>query len=159
MNVLLPVLIVAAALALLLVLLRQVQQRRTRGLSRLLDRADALEALLQQTRERMQAMRQVVGRVPSDIADQATASLDTEDLVQQGLRDVLEHRLWIARNGLTAPLREIKAACAALDRAHARIADQLSQLEAAGAELADATQSALEQAAREPATLTRQNPG
>lgn len=141
---------------LLLAYFRHRQRRRERGLSRLLDRADALEALLQQTRARMQEMRQVVGRVPSDIAGQASASLDSETLVQQGLRDVLEHRLWIARNGLTVPQRKIDDAYIALDRAYARIAAQLDQLEIAGAELADATQAALEQAAREPDTLTRQ---
>ena len=42
-----------------------------------------------------------------------------------------------------------------MDRAYSSIADQLGKLENAGAELADVTQAAIEQAAREPATLTR----
>lgn len=157
-KVLLPVLMGAAVLVLLLLVLRQLQQRRTHALSRLLDRADALEALLQQTRERLQALQHVVGQVPSAIAAQASASLETGDLVQQGLRDVLEHRLWIARHGLSAPLRQIKAACTALDRAHARIASQLAQLEAAGAELADAARSIPEQTTGAPTSLPRVQP-
>ena len=130
-------------------------QRRERSLRRLLDRVDALENLLKTTRERMAAMQQVVQRVPSDIAAVAHASLDSQQLVQQGLRDVLEHRLWISQRGLTAPQAEIDAALAALERAHSTISDQLRRLENAGAELADVTQAQVEQAAREPASLKR----
>ena len=50
-------------------------------------------------------MRTVVQRVPSDIAAVAHASLDAQPQVQQGLRDVLEHRLWISRHGLQASQR------------------------------------------------------
>lgn len=148
---------VIGALALVAVYLHHRGTRRERSLRHLLDRADALEQILQRTRERMQQMRQVVDRVPEDIAIEAQASLNAEDQVQQGLRNVLEHRLWISKHGLTAPQKELDTACAALDRAYARIAAQLAQLEHAGAELADVTQSALEQAAREPAALTRRS--
>lgn len=130
-------------------------QRRERRLRRLLDRVDALEGLLKTTRERMAAMQQVVQRVPSDIAAVAHASLDSQQLVQQGLRNVLEHRLWISQRGMTAPLAEIDAALKALEKAYSTISDQLARLENAGAELADATQAQVEQAAREPASLKR----
>lgn len=135
--------------------LRWFSQGRERSLRRLLDRADALELVLHTARDRMAAMRQVVQRVPSDIAAVAHASLDSQALVQQALRNVLEHRLWIAQKGLTAPKAELDAASAALERAHATIADQLTRLENAGAELVDVTQAAIEQAAREPASLKR----
>ena len=133
--------------------------RRERALRRLLDRADALEQLLHTTRDRMTSMRQVVQRVPSDIAAEAHASLDAHALVQQALRNLLEHRLWISQQGLTAPKAELDAACAALERAHATISDQLQRLENAGAELADITQASIEQAAREPAALKRTGDG
>ena len=135
--------------------LRWIAHGRERALRRLLDRADALEALLHTTRDRMTAMRQVVQRVPSDIGAVAHASLDAQALVQQALRNVLEHRMWIAQKGLTAPKAELDAATAALERAHATIADQLARLENAGAELAVVTQASIEQAAREPAALKR----
>lgn len=130
-------------------------RRRERSLRHLLDRADALEALLKTARERMGAMREVVQRVPADIAAVAHASLDAEPQVQQALRDVLEHRLWISKHGLTATQAELDRACAAMDRAYASIADQLARLENAGAELIDVTQAAVDQAAREPAALKR----
>lgn len=158
MNYFQIAIIIIGVLVLLAVLQHRRGLRRERSLRHLLDRADGLEQLLHRTRERMSEMRLVVERVPQDIAVEAHASLDAESQVQQGLRNVLEHRLWISRHGLDAPQRELDAACAAMDRAHAAIAEQLAQLENAGAELADATQAAIEQAAREPATLTRRAP-
>ena len=56
---------------------------------------------------------------------------------------------------MTASTAELDTAAAALQRAHASIADQLARLENAGAALASATQASLEQAAREPAALKR----
>jgi hypothetical protein len=146
---------VSGLLVLLALALRWVAQRRERTLRRLLDRADALEHLLHTTRDRMTAMRQVVQRVPSDIGAVADRSLDAQTLVQQALRNVLEHRLWISQRGLTAPQAELDTACAALERAHATISDQLDRLENAGAELADVTRASLELAAREPPALKR----
>lgn len=130
-------------------------RRRTDLLEQLLDGTDALEALLQATRQRMSAMKTVVNRVPSDIAAVAQASLDTEAQVQQALRNVLEHRLWIARSAQTASLAELRTAVAAVERSRSQIASRLDQLEHAGSELAEATQSAIEQEAREPAALRR----
>ncbi|MEZ5543910.1 MAG: hypothetical protein R3F10_01715 [Lysobacteraceae bacterium] len=148
---------IAGVLSLLAVYLRHRGMRRERSLTHLLDRADALESLLKNTREKMARMRQVLDRVPADIAAQAHASLDAQEQVQQGLRDVLEHRLWISRHGLTAPQRELDAACHAMDKAYANISNQLEKLESAGEELSSVTQAAIEQAAREPAALTRRS--
>ncbi len=128
---------------------------RQRALIRLLEGADEMERLLHRTRDRMSAMQDVVGRVPADIGAVARASLDADQRVQQALRDLLEHRLWISRHGATASLQALKQAEAALQRARATIAGQLERLESAGAELDDATQAVIEQAAREPAALRR----
>lgn len=152
---------IAVAIAILLgflvvgLVLRWWLGRRERALVRLLDSADALEALLKETRQRMAALQGVVGRVPEDIGAVARASLDTEAQVQQGLRNVLEHRLWIARHGDSASHAQLEAALEALERARDSIAGQLDRLDRAGTDLADATQAALEQAAREPPALRR----
>lgn len=130
--------------------------RRERSLRHLLDGADAMEALLHRTRERMQAMQGVLGRVPSDIAATATqASQASDEPVRAGLREVLEHRLWIQRHGMAAAQPELDQACAALDQATARIAAGLRRLEHAGAELDRATADSDAAAAREPAALRR----
>lgn len=103
-------------------------------------------------------MKQVVGRVPQDIGAVAHASLDTDALVREGLRDLLGHRLWIASEGQKAPTDELARALQTIERAAQQIESKLRQLENAGAELDDVTQAAIEQAAREPAALRRGRP-
>lgn len=157
LNALIAAVVLVAAFALVLVAWQLRARRRDRLLLRLLDRTDALEALLHTTRDRMAAMKSVVGRVPDDIAAVAKASLDANAPVQQGLRNVLEHRLWIARNAASASIDELRRAVDALERSHTQIATRLRQLEDAGAELAEATRPAVEQQQREPASLRRRD--
>jgi hypothetical protein len=133
-------------------------RRRQRSLVRLLDLADELQALLDRSQERMQALQAVVGRVPADIAAVARASLDGTGPIREAKRDVLQHRLWIQQHGATARQRELDAACDALARARTRLASQLDELERAGAELAEATEASAEAARREPPAL-RRDPG
>jgi hypothetical protein len=146
-----------AALALALYLLASIlrARRRDRSLIRLLDLADAMQALLDRSQERMAAMKAVVGRVPADIAAVAHASLDGTQPILEAKRDVLQHRLWIQKHGQTARQSELDAACAALDRARTRLATQLDELERAGAELAQVTEASAEAARNEPAALRR----
>lgn len=141
------------ALPLLWWLLRS--RRRDHSLVRLLDLADEMQALLDRSQERMQAMQSVVGRVPADIAAVAKASLDSTAPIREAKRDVLQHRLWIQKHGETASQAELDTACAALDRAKTRLSAQLEELERAGAELAQATEASAEAARREPAALRR----
>ncbi len=147
----------AIALPLLIWLLRS--RRRERSLVRLLDLADAMQALLDRSQQRMQAMQSVVGRVPADIAAQARESLESTEHVLKAKRDILQHRLWIQRHGHTASQRELDAACDALQRGQARLASQLDALEHAGAELAQVTEASAEAARREPPALRRGAPG
>lgn len=148
--VLLCLLIAAIAL-----LLHRRAQRRHVALVHLVDRAEAMEQVLLRTRERMQAMRQVVDQVPEDIGQLAQASLRADKPIRAALRDVLEHRLWIQKYGDSASQRELDTACAAIDRAYQRLSDELQALESAGAELSAATDAALESARREPSALRR----
>ena len=145
----------ALALALYLLVLILRARRRERSLVRLLDLADAMQALLDRSQERMAAMQAVVGRVPADIAAVARASLDSTQPILDAKRDVLQHRLWIQKHGQTARQSELDAACAALDRAHSRLETQLDALERAGAELVEVTEASTEAARREPAALRR----
>src|SRR5207244_673801 len=63
--------------------------RRQRTLSRMLDLADEVEALLDRSQERMAAMRPLVERVPADIAAVANASLQGALPIREAKRDVL----------------------------------------------------------------------
>lgn len=150
--------LIAVVLALPLLWWLWRSRRRDRSLRRLLDLADEMQALLDRSQDRMQALQSVVGRVPADIAAVARASLDGTGPIRDAKRDVLQHRLWIQQHGATAHQRELDAACGALDRARTRLASQLDELERAGAELAQATEASAEAARREPPTL-RRGPG
>jgi hypothetical protein len=155
--VLIPALIIGIFALLAFIIWRrrsQLENRRSRGLLRLLDLADALETLLNQIQKKMQAMQAVVERVPSDIGAVANASLDSAEKIKAVKRDLLQHRLWIQQNGETASLQEIDAACTALERSRDRIEGQLQALEAAGADLAEAT-AGNDQVNHEPASLRR----
>lgn len=157
----LPTLILAAlalaTIGLATLLIRAILRgrRRDRSLRRLLDLADRMEALLDRSQVRMQALQAVVGRVPADIGAVAQASLDGPLPVKEAKRDLLQHRLWIKHHGDTASQGELDAACEALDRVHARLAARLDDLERAGAELAQATEASAAAARREPPTLRR----
>ena len=129
--------------------------RRRMALVRLLDLADAVEALLDRSQERMAALRGLVDRVPPDIGAVAQASLESGLPIREAKRDVLQHRLWIQKHGAAASLAELGDACAALERVHSRLSGRLRDLEGAGADLAAATDAATEAARREPATLRR----
>ena len=146
-----------ASLVLALVMLWWIlrNRRRDRSLVRLLDLADEMERLLDRSQVRMQALQEVVGRVPPDMAAVARASLDSALPVREAKRDLLQHRLWIKHHGQDARQAELDTACAALARARDRLAGGLAELEHAGAELAEATEASERAAEREPATLRR----
>lgn len=141
------------AAALLAFILRG--RRRERSLRRLLDLADEMEGLLDRSQARMQALQAVVGRVPSDIAAVAQASLGSALPVREAKRDLLQHRLWIKHHGQDAKQAELDAACAALGRARDRLAGELADLDRAGEELAEATEATEQAARREPPALRR----
>lgn len=146
---------VIAAVSLFLWSQRRALKRRSAGLFHLLDLADDVERLLNLSQKRMQAMQTVVGRVPADIAAVAKAALDSSEQIMAAKRDLLEHRLWIQQHSETASQLEIDKACTALTRSRDRIAEQLTALENAGADLVQATASTEQAAEREPASLRR----
>lgn len=146
------------AIALPLIWSHRARLKRQRTLSRMLDLADAVEALLDRSKEKMAAMRPLVERVPADIAAEAQASLESSLPIREAKRDVLQHRLWIQQHGASASQQELDRACAALSRARDRLDAQLVELENVGSDLASVTDAAAEAARREPPTL-RRNPG
>lgn len=153
----LPILIALLVLALWLPYWwwRRREQARQSSLRRLLDLADAMESLLDRSQERMNALHGLVNRVPTDIAAVALSSLESTPPIRDAKRDVLQHRLWIKQRGADATQEELDTACAALQRARDRLAQQLDELETAGSALARATDAANAAAQREPATLRR----
>lgn len=108
----------------------------------LVDGADALETSLQRCRESMGELRQMLGRLPSEMAANASASLDARDAFQVALREVLAHRLWIRDHAALATLAELRVAREALATSKRSIDVQLARLDLVREELTDAYASA-----------------
>jgi DNA repair exonuclease SbcCD ATPase subunit len=143
-------LIVAGALW----LRQRTQGRRSGALRELLDSADALEAQLHDYKTRMQGLRSLLTRLPSDMTAPAIASIDPEAQVQMALREVLAHRLWIKRESGSATQAALDAAVAALRKSRGQLEQQLSLLDQVAGELESAG-TALRAAYREAAAAQR----
>ncbi len=108
----------------------------------LVDGADELEISLQRCRERMAELKQMLGRLPSEMAANANASLDARDAFQVALREVLAHRLWIRDHAAQATLSELRTAHEALASSKRSVDVQLARLDIVRGELTDAYASA-----------------
>lgn len=117
---------VVAALGLALWLWRRRQQRRVRLLSGILDLADALETELRQCRH-------LLRELPLQPAGTRTNAL--EPLLDEALRDLLAHRLWLGRHAGDADLAALRSARDALLATQARLSPQTDRLAAARDEL------------------------
>lgn len=117
---------VVAALGLALWLWRRRQQRRMRLLAGILDLADALEAELRQC-------RRLLRELPLQPAGTHTNAL--EPLLDEALRDLLAHRLWLGRHAGDADLAALGSARDALLATRARLSPQTGRLAAARDEL------------------------
>jgi hypothetical protein len=155
MLILVLLALVVLAIGIPAVVVQRRHNTRQARLARLLDLADEVERLLDQTQQRMAALQPVVGRVSADIAAVAQASLESNLPIREAKRDVLQHRLWIQKHGETATSVELDTALAAIERARDRLAEELAELDKAGSDLAEATEAANEAARREPPTLRR----
>ncbi|MGY6517275.1 MAG: hypothetical protein ACXIUZ_01035 [Lysobacteraceae bacterium] len=156
MNVLAVVLVLLLLVCAVALWRHRTVRRRQDALIHLLRGADDMEQLLTRAKQRMRTMDSVVGRrIPADLGAEARASLRQDQQVDEGLRELLQHRLWIQRHGDSASQAELDEACNALDRARDRISVELTRLERAGAELDEATEAAIAAARREPPELRR----
>lgn len=104
----------------------------------LLDKADRLEADLRDCRERLDRTHAMMEVKPGQPVDGET---DARKAVDDGLRSVLEHRLWLRDHAASASQKELDSAVTALNDAHERLDPQLQAL--------DQAQNDLEQAIRE----------
>lgn len=108
---------------------------RARAVRAILDHADALERELQECRARLREIPAVVATLPPSTEVSARATLAAEPQVQEALRDLLAHRLWLREHATDASLAELLAAGNALDQARRRLAEQLERLAEVRADL------------------------
>lgn len=124
-----------AALTLSWFMWRERRLRRRRGLlTGIMDLADALERELLETRARLREVPALAASLPLS----ARATLAAEPLVQEALRDLLAHRLWLKEHGAGASVAELARARDALVATRASLTHQLDRLADVRADLAEA---------------------
>lgn len=101
---------------------------RQNAIRALLDGADALESHLQECRERMRHLRDMLVVLPEEMSARADSALQADAKVQAALKDLLAHRLWIQQHATTASLHELAQAQRALDQSGATLQSQLDRL-------------------------------
>lgn len=138
MPLILALFIVTAAIGLGFAFANWRQQRRNLAIQALLDDADRLEACLLQTRTRMRELEGMLGRLPADITESARASLASEVGIQDAMKRVLSHRLWIRENSTTAPVAKLNEVRDTARKSLLQLEQQLARLEQAGSELQNA---------------------
>src|SRR5690606_33911148 len=111
-----------------------------------LDRADELERQLHDCKRKLADLRGMARDLPQGLAPPGLAELDSDASVQDALRQVLAHRLWLARNSGTATRTEIDRARNAMQRSSETMDVQLRRLASAVSDLREAT-SELKEAA------------
>ncbi len=111
------------------------QQRRNIVIQTLLDDADRLESCLLETRTRMRELEAMLGRLPADITENARASLASEAGIQDAMKRVLSHRLWIREHAMTASISTLREVVETTRRSLQQLEQQLERLNGAGVDL------------------------
>ncbi|AVP96750.1 hypothetical protein C7S18_05850 [Ahniella affigens] len=109
--------------------------RREAILRQLLDDADTLEARVLETRVRMRDLEALLGRLPADITESARNTLNSEAGVQQALRLILQHRLWIRDHIHTASISQLRQVRDKVRCSLVKLNEQLGKLDTASDEL------------------------
>ncbi|MBN8726801.1 MAG: hypothetical protein J0H15_03755 [Xanthomonadales bacterium] len=118
-------------------------RRRTQLLAEIFDLADALERELLECRARLREVPALAKPLPGAGAQlSASATLAAEPQVQDALRDLLAHRLWLREHAADAPVPKLLAARDALAETRAMLVRQLERLADVRADLAQAREHA-----------------
>lgn len=135
MTIVLPI----VALALLVMVLAWLRERRLHRrsalLAEILDLADALERELLECRARLREIPALAAALSPTEQLSARATLAAEPQVQDALRDLLAHRLWLKEHAATASMEELTSARNALVATRVSLADQLARLASARADV------------------------
>ena len=135
-NILLACLAVAVAV-LAVAGWRERRRRLDAGLlGEILDLADALERELLECRARLREIPALATALPP--TESARATLTAEPLVQDALRDLLAHRLWLKDHAAAASRQELLSARDALAATRDSLARQLDRLADVRTDLAQA---------------------
>jgi len=132
--------IAMAAIGLWLWLRARSWRLRENALRDLLDGADALEAQLEDYKSRMQRLRAMLTKLPSDMTAPAMTSIDPDVQVKIAKRDILAHRLWIQRESANATQQALDEAVSAMRKSRVQLEEQLKLLDEVSRDLEQAGQ-------------------
>ena len=90
----------------------------------------------------MQRLRGMLVVLPEEMSAQADNALSADNKVQEALKDLLAHRLWIKHHAADATLQQLQTASAAMRQSGATLNAQIERLAASAADLEKAQQSA-----------------
>lgn len=127
-KILLACAAITAAIMLLAWLRERRLRRKPRILSEILDLADALERELLECRTRLREIPALTAHLPPAEQLSARATLAAEPQVQDALRDLLAHRLWLKEHAGSASIAELRAARDALAATRSSLTRQLARL-------------------------------
>lgn len=102
--------------------------RRPQLLAEILDLADALERELLECRARLRELPALAASLSPSEQLSARATLAAEPQVQDALRDLLAHRLWLKEHADQASIEELVSARDALAVTRTSLAVQLARL-------------------------------
>ncbi|HEX7338598.1 MAG TPA: hypothetical protein VF271_01545 [Rhodanobacteraceae bacterium] len=138
----LAVLIIVIAMAVGVALLTHRRaRRRDQALRHLLDDADHLESDLKACRQQLDRAHAVMATSPDR---PVTGETDARQAIDNGLRSLLEHRLWIRDHAANASQKELDDAVCAMSKARDRLEPQLRALDTAQRELEQAVRERIE---------------
>lgn len=127
-----------AAIVLLSVLFAWMRERRLRDhaglLGEILDLADTLERELLESRARLRELPALVAALKPVDPLSGRAIVAAESQVQDALRDLLAHRLWLKEHAARATIGELQSARDALVATRSSLAAQLARLAEARAD-------------------------
>jgi hypothetical protein len=126
------ILFISGAALVLLLLAGWQRERRLRRkplvLTEILDLADALERELLECRARLREIPALAASLSPSEQLSARATLAAEPQVQDALRDLLAHRLWLKDHAADASIGELVSARDALAATRASLNAQLARL-------------------------------
>ena len=102
--------------------------RKPRVLAEILDLADSMEGELLECRARLREIPALTANLAPGAQLSARATLAAEPQVQDALRDLLAHRLWLKDHAAAASLQELRSARDALAVTRASLARQIHRL-------------------------------
>ena len=109
-----------------------LRERRLQGkprlLAEILDLADALERELLECRARLREIPALAATLPPAEQLSARSTIAAEPQVQDALRDLLAHRLWLKEHAQTASIAELQSARDALAATRTALVGQLARL-------------------------------